>query len=132
MIALETAQDRLRFDPTTGCLISLRSQLAPDQEFIQAQIEPIQIMHWQEGGRDHHIPAIFHAVWRAPDGRVGWTIANWTNEMQALTITDARLGDRVKVYISSQQVASNIYTVPAGRLMINLPPLSCLLVESPA
>ncbi len=96
-----------------------------------AQIEPIPIMHWQEGGRDHRILAVFHSAWRAPDGRLGWALANWTNEAQTLTVTDARLGDIVQVYVASPQITSNICTVNAGELTGNLPPLSYLLVELP-
>jgi len=33
---LETALDRLQFDPKTGRLVSFRAKLTPDQEFIQA------------------------------------------------------------------------------------------------
>ncbi len=95
-----------------------------------AQVEPIQIIQWQDGGRDHHIPAIFHAVWRAPDSRLGWTLANWTNETQTLTVIDHRLGDRVQMHSAAPQITSDLQTVTAGQLAVSLPPLSCLLVES--
>jgi hypothetical protein len=95
-----------------------------------AQVDPIRIMQWQEGGRDHHIPAVFHSAWRAPDGRLGWALANWTNETQTLTVTDARLGDSVQVHVAAPQVTSNFHPVMAGQLAITLPPLSCLVVEA--
>jgi len=97
-----------------------------------AQVEPIPIMQWQEGGRDHRIPAVFHAAWRAPDGRLGLALANWTNEPQTLTVSDARLGDKVQVYVAAPRVTSSLHAVVAGQLAISLPALSCLLVESAA
>ena len=47
-----------------------------------AQVEGIPTMRWQHGGRDHQIPAVFHSAWRAPDGRMGVVLANWTTDTQ--------------------------------------------------
>lgn len=97
-----------------------------------AQVAPIPTVRWQEGGRDHQIPAMFHAKWRAPDGRLGWVFANWTNDAQSCTLSDAQLGDQVTVHCAAQQVVSQPQQVTAGCLTLTLPPLSCLLVEAPA
>ncbi len=52
MIILETAQDRLGFDPISGCLLSFRSQLAPDQEFIVTQADdPTFVLQYLDENR---------------------------------------------------------------------------------
>ena len=36
-----------------------------------AQVGEVRTMRWQHDGKDHQIPAVFHAAWQAPDGRLG-------------------------------------------------------------
>jgi len=95
-----------------------------------AQVESIPIIRWQAGGRDHQIPAVFHSAWRAPDGRLGLALANWTSAAQTLTVTDSRLSAQVQIHLAAQQVVSSMHTNPTGQLTVNLPPLSCLLIEA--
>ncbi len=95
-----------------------------------AQVGPIRIMRWQEAKNDHQIPAVFHSVWMAADGQLGWTLSNWTNEPQVVTIADARLGKQVIEHLSSHQISSQSHQVIDQRITLELPPLSCLLLAS--
>jgi hypothetical protein len=94
-----------------------------------ARVEGIRTMRWQRGGADHQIPALFHAAWQAPDGRLGLVLANWTEEAQQATIVDLRLGEEVRVCISAQAMSDARQGVAGGRLQVDLPPLSCALIE---
>ena len=62
-LVLQTATDTLRFDARTGALCSLRSQSAPDQEFIAGPQLPAlviqylddqrQFRQWHSGQAEH-------------------------------------------------------------------------------
>ena len=95
-----------------------------------AKVENIKIIRWQEGGNDHQIPAVFHAAWQAPDGRIGVVLANWTTEAQELCIIDERLGDKVLETISSSDgLESKMLVSENGSFHVTLPGLSCILLE---
>ncbi len=91
-----------------------------------AKVEGIQTMRWQHGGRDHRIPAVFHAAWQSPDGRRAVALANWTAEPQQVTLVDERLGARVDVHTAAQAVEWRSVEVDQGVLRLVLPPLSCV------
>ena len=95
-----------------------------------ARVEEIQIVCWQYGGRDNQIPAVFHAAWKAPDGRFGLVLANWTKEEQQARLSDKRLGSRVMLHVMAERLTSTDHRVRRGSLALVLPPLSCALVES--
>jgi hypothetical protein len=122
-------------------LYVLRSGIAlrrgPAKDFLvygrmlsPAEVENIKVVRWQHGGKDHQIPAVFHAAWGAPDGRFGMVLANWTTELQKVKVSDSRLGSEVAQHISTQGLESKTLTVAGDGLSISLPPLSCALVES--
>jgi hypothetical protein len=113
----------LRRGPAKDFLVYGR-MLAP------GQIENIKMVRWQHGGRDHQIPAVFHAAWQATDCRFGLVLANWTTEWQEVGVSDPRLSGRVVQYISSQGVESKILSSTHDSLAVRLPPLSCGLLES--
>ncbi len=87
-------------------------------------------MRWQFEGRDHHVPAVFHAAWQAPDGRLGLALANWTTETQTLTVTDPRLGESAGLHLAGLEALSRTVAVDGGRVLIELPPVSCALLEA--
>jgi hypothetical protein len=95
-----------------------------------AHVESIQSMHWQADGRDHRIPAVFHATWQAPDGHLGWALANWTNQAQEVSIIDPRLGATAKIHLAVQQLQVSTEQITGNRLAVHMPPLSCMLIES--
>jgi hypothetical protein len=95
-----------------------------------AQVENIEIMRWQYGGHDHQIPSVFHAAWKAPDGRFGVVLANWTGEQQEVDVSDTRLGREVIQHTSSRCLETNVHLVKGDSLAIRLSPLSCTLIES--
>jgi hypothetical protein len=95
-----------------------------------ARVEGIQTMRWQQGGRDHRIPAVFHAAWQSPDGRRAVALANWTSEAQSVAVVDERLGARVEMRTSAQTLELRVVQADRGVLTLSLPPLSCALVTS--
>ena len=92
-------------------------------------VEGIQTVEWTHGGRSHRIPAVFHATWQAPDGRMGVVLANWTGQEQAITVVDPHLDGSLMVHVSGRELRSHSVPDPAGGAHITLPPLSCALVE---
>jgi hypothetical protein len=95
-----------------------------------AQVEPIPTVHWQYGGRDHQMAAIFHATWQAPDKRLGWVLANWTATPQTVTLRDGRLPAQVQVHVATQQVETQVCWISDQQLTLELPPVACLLVKT--
>jgi len=95
-----------------------------------AEATGIKVVHWESEGQVHKIPAVFHAAWQNPQGRFGITLANWTNETQAVSLSDARLGKQIVESISAQDVKTRPRQVNMGKVTVSLPPLSCALVET--
>jgi hypothetical protein len=120
MLAVTAA---LRRGPARDFLVVGR-MLAP------AQVSGIRTVGWQDGGKHHQIPAVFHSAWQAPNGRVGWVLANWTTEIQKVTLADSRLGDEMTQYVSaSGRIERSSLAGVAGALEIAVPPLGCVLLE---
>jgi hypothetical protein len=94
-----------------------------------ADVQNVSIIRWQQGGHEHQIPAVFHAAWQAPDGRVGIVLANWTTETQEVCIVDERLGDKVLVSVSADSLESRMLSSTNGSFVITLPKLSFILLE---
>jgi hypothetical protein len=94
-----------------------------------AAVDGIREMRWQHGGRDHRIPAVFHAAWSAPGGRFAVALANWTSEPQAVSLREARLGGQAALTVSAQSIESRSLAVQSGQVELVLPALSCALVE---
>ena len=118
-----------------SCTAALRR--GPAKDFLvygrmmpPASVEGIRTMRWQRAGTDHQIPAVFHAAWQAPDGRLGLVLSNWTEEAQEIAIVDSRLGDEVRICISASEASDTRQAMTENGLQVVLPPLSCALVES--
>jgi hypothetical protein len=94
-----------------------------------ADVQNVNIIRWQQEGREHQIPAVFHAAWQAPDGRLGIVLANWTTETQEVRVVDERLGDKVLVSVSADSLESRMLSSADGNFMVTLPKLSFILLE---
>jgi hypothetical protein len=92
-------------------------------------IESAETITWEQAGRIFRVPAVFDAAWQSPDGRLGVVLANWTEFEQDVCINDSRLGEKVNVHTSACKMSSEKIEVVAGKLVVNVPPHSCLLVE---
>lgn len=92
------------------------------------QVDDISTITWQQGDRIWHIPAVFHATWQSPDGRVGVVLANWTEHSQRVQLSDERLGTEVTVYTSGPEFTTHSFATE--RVTITLPPHGCTLVTS--
>ena len=93
-----------------------------------AVVQGISMIKWRDKDKDHSIPAVFHSAWQAPDGRIGVILANWTNDVQEVTIKDERLGDKALAFadtMNSKELASI-----DGKFTVALPGLSFVLLES--
>ena len=95
-----------------------------------ATIRGIKVVHWEDDGKVHKIPAVFHSAWQSPQGQFAIVLANWTRINQEISFSDRRLGHRVEETISTQVVTTRMRSMERGGLSISLPPLSCGLVVS--
>ena len=95
-----------------------------------AEATGIKVIHWESDGQVHKIPAVFHSAWHSPKGRFGIVLANWTNDTQAVSLSDARLGKQIVESISTQEVKTRPRQANLGKVPVSLPPLSCALVEN--
>jgi hypothetical protein len=94
-----------------------------------ATVAGIPTIEWTHGKRTHRIPAVFHAAWQAPDGRVGIVLANWTDQEQVIGVSDSQLDGSLMLHISGRELTSRDVPDAAGGIRITLPPLSCAVVE---
>jgi hypothetical protein len=120
MLASTTA---LRRGPARDFLVFGR-MLAP------TRVEGVKTVRWDHDSRHHQIPAVFHSAWQTPDGSFGVVLANWTTELQKVTVVDERLAGRVRLTIADRHTVSTDHDVGSGGLRIRLPPLSCALVTA--
>lgn len=56
-----------------------------------AELLETEMVQWRYGKRYNELPAVFHSVWSAPDGRTAAVLANWTGKEQWVKIADARI-----------------------------------------
>lgn len=92
-----------------------------------AIIDGIATISWQQGERQWHVPAIFHAAWQSPDGRLGIVLANWTELPREVQLTDLRLNSEMTVHsIGCAMTSCKHPSNPAG---ITVPAHGCVLVE---
>jgi len=108
----------------------------PAREFLvygrmqaPARIEPIVPVRWQENGHDHQIPPVFHSAWKTLDGGFGLVFANWTAVEQTVHIDDSRLGNDTTQHIAAPDLESRSVSIGKSGLALQLPPLSCALLE---
>jgi len=94
-----------------------------------AQVTGVRIVHWESNGQAHKIPAVFHSAWQSPQGRFGVVLANWTDEKQAVSIADARLGNQITTCVSEREINTAKSQVKQGAIAVSIPPLSCALLE---
>ena len=94
------------------------------------KISGIKLVRWEAGGQAHSIPAVFHAAWESPQKQFAVVLANWTKQVQVVSLSDSRLGKSVAESISAEHVRTQERQRGFGRMSISLPPLSCALVES--
>jgi len=93
-----------------------------------ARVEGVRIEEWEWEGRRHAVPAVTHAAWRAPDGRFGVVLANWTTAARAVHIADQRLSGAVTEVVCASDTLERERRTDDGALDIALPPLSIALV----
>jgi hypothetical protein len=86
-----------------------------------------EIVHWEFSGKQNAIPAIFHAAWRAPDGKFALAVANWTKTEQKLNVHDERLGQHATLSMVSRTATTSISDLTGP---VTLPPLSCAILEA--
>ncbi|MBM3500816.1 MAG: hypothetical protein FJX74_19320 [Armatimonadetes bacterium] len=94
-----------------------------------AELEGLPAIEWERAGRRYAVPALAHAAWQAPDGRLAVALANWTTEAQTVTVKDARLRPRVSVHVYGREVERGEVGLNEGRAGVSVPALGCVLVE---
>jgi hypothetical protein len=95
-----------------------------------SEIAGIKTLHWESDGMVRKVAAVFHSAWHDPQGRFGIVLANWTNDTQFVSISDARLGKQIVQTLSTQEVKTRARQANPGKVAITLPPLSCIFVET--
>jgi hypothetical protein len=100
-----------------------------------ATLDGVRLVEWTHEGRQHQVPAVFHAAWQAPDGRLGIVLANWTTDEQEVILEHPRLsatkaGEAVVAHESARQLVRRSLPGIEGQRNVTLPPLACALVEA--
>jgi len=91
-----------------------------------AQVDGVRDIEWTEHGKNHCIPAVFDSAWRAPDGRHGVVLTNWTTQAQPVNVRDARLGASTRLWTSAGQDE----VLSSDLVPVTVPPLGCVLLSS--
>jgi hypothetical protein len=87
------------------------------------------LMSWDCRGQRRELPAVAHAAWRAPDGRHGVVLANWTEHRQPVHLCDVRLGASLRQHTWP---GGKVVTVAQGAdgLDLEVPTLGCALLST--
>ena len=84
------------------------------------------MVSWEHEGRKYGVPAIFHATWQPPDGRVAVVLANWTGFPRVIGVKEPRLGNEIIAHCPGFAPGPMRVAVPAGgKICADLPPWSC-------
>jgi hypothetical protein len=97
----------------------------------RAQVEGIDTVRWEEEGRGHEIPSLFHDAWSDPEGRPAVVLANWTTEALSVRVKDPRLGPHCRLHVAAGATVSSA-TLAAGTngsLLVTMPGLACGIIE---
>jgi hypothetical protein len=92
----------------------------------RATLHGVPVRRWVHGGRVHRLPAVFHATWRAPDGRLALALANWTDRAVELRVVDRRLASAQGLIVAT---ADGVTAGPSGE-PLRLPARSCALLAA--
>jgi hypothetical protein len=124
-------------------LTMLRNVLAlrrgPGRDFLvfgrmqrPSRVKGIKIETWESNSRVNRIPAVFHAAWEAPDGRLGIALANWTSAPQRLFLSDPRFGKSVLIHLigGRKKPPRRLQRNSNQPLTLSIPAWGCCLVES--
>jgi hypothetical protein len=95
-----------------------------------SDVQNINMISWQNEGKEHNIPSVFHTTWQAPDERTGIVIGNWTTETQEVIVNDSRFRNKALLTMSSDEVKSDELSAQDGSFKIVIPKLSFVLLES--
>jgi hypothetical protein len=124
ILDLLAAATALRRDRGRDFLVTGRMQ-------TPAAVDGAAVRAWEDDRRVHRIPAVFDAAWQAPDGRLAVALANWTDEAQQVTVSDARLGGRVLLTVADSDGQTSSELDASGEsLALTLPIRSCALLEA--
>lgn len=94
-----------------------------------ANVQKVKTVKWRHNGQSHTIPAVFHAAWQAPDGRLAIVFANWTNRRQNVILRDSRLCNKLIKHTISKRASVKRVNCRSGRMPVVLPPISMVLLE---
>ena len=97
-----------------------------------ANVEGIAERAWEDDGRVHRIPAVFHASWQAPGGRF-LARARQLDRRRATraNVRDPRLGTAAHLTVSDRDGQRTMRIAePAGVFALALPARSCVLLEA--
>ncbi len=95
-----------------------------------AEVGGVETLCWDQDGRHYEVPAVAHAAWQAPDGRLGVVLANWTNEPRTVTVGDARLGSPVTIHSCGRETTTAEVAPGEHGVDVAVPPLGCVLLVS--
>jgi hypothetical protein len=94
-----------------------------------AALENIRPVTWTCEDRITTMPAVMHARWRAPDGRIAVALANWTRDEQMVQFAAASRTHRYRYHVQDDGVRTTTYS-GMETLLLPLPPLSVALLET--
>jgi len=95
---------------------------------INLVIHPSPLVKWDSG----QLPALFSAVWQAPDGRIGVALANWTSEDRSVQVpvsTEWGLRDKLTYCVCRNGEWGELRQLDEERITLTLPAHSAAVIE---
>jgi hypothetical protein len=93
-----------------------------------AKVSGLDVVTWKKGDRTYAVPALAHAAWRAPDGRYGVVLANWTQQSRSVAVAAPQLGKSPLLHVCGGKTTRSTAQSGQDGWHVTVPSLGCALI----
>jgi hypothetical protein len=95
---------------------------------------PLEVRHVQADGFrgepwEVRVPCVYHGVWKAPDGRIGTVLANWSGQDEDVTLTLGDVGGPVFFVTNESRTKLADETARTSDMQVRVPARDVALIE---
>jgi hypothetical protein len=75
------------------------------------------------------VPKVMHGVWRSPNGKIGYIMANWTGEAEDVTLKLVEPGGQIHIVTEGKIHRVSTHEANSGKVTVTIEPRNVVLVE---
>jgi hypothetical protein len=144
-VAYAEEEYNFQVDPDYPILGLLRNIFCAQRTFARdyvvfGQMErptPLEVRHVQADGFrgepwEVTIPRVYHGVWKAPDGRIGTVLANWSGETEEVKVALREVDRPVTIVTEEGRTPIAEEAARTGQVLVRVPARGVAVVEQGA